>query len=226
MKVEDVNCIRLFFEARNKSDFLFQGLLLITQDSTYAIKKIDMNLNKGINIDWVKNVRVVQDFYQPQNKKWMLARDEISINFELTQNLMGIFGERSVSYRNHVINEVINDSIFKGPEITRRPDPQEKSPVYWEANRQIPLSKTEKGIYTNVDSVKKIPAFRRRMDVIMLLTTNFWTFKKFEIGPVGSFISFNTIEGNRLRFGGRTTPGFSKKIFGRCDLFAHTKNNL
>ena len=212
MKVDEVNCIRLFFEARNKSDFLFQGLLLITQDSTYAIRKIDMNLNKGINIDWVKNVRVVQDFYQPQNKKWMLAKDEISINFEITQKLLGLFGERSVSYRNHIINQVINDSIFKGPEITRSLDPQEKSPVFWEANRQIPLSKTEKGIYTNVDSIKKIPSFRRMMDVIMVATTSFWTFKKFEIGPVGSFISFNTIEGSRFRFGGRTTPGFSKKI--------------
>jgi hypothetical protein len=50
------------------------------------------------------------------------------------------------------------------------------------------------------------------MDLIMLLSTDFLTLKKIEIGPVGSFISFNTIEGNRLRFGGRTTPGFSKKI--------------
>jgi hypothetical protein len=212
MKVDDVNCIRLFFEARNKSDFLFQGLLLITQDSTYAIKKIDMNLNKGINIDWVKNVRIVQDFYQPENKKWMLSKDEISINFELTQKILGIFGERSVSYKNHIINVPINDSIFRGPDITRRIDPREKSPAYWEANRQIQLSKTEKGIYANVDSLKKMPAFKHRMDVIMLLSTNFWTLKKFEIGPVGSFISFNPVEGSRLRFGGRTTTGFSKKI--------------
>ena len=212
MKVDDINCIRLFFEARNKSDFLFQGLLLITQDSTYAIRKIDMNLNKGINIDWVKNVRVVQDFYQPEKKKWMLSRDEISINFELTQGIMGLFGERTVSYNNHFIDKPINDSIFTGPIITRRLDPQEKSPVYWEQNRQIPLTKTEKGIYTNVDSLKKIPSFKRKMDIIMLLTTNFLTFKKFEIGPVGSFFSFNTIEGNRFRFGGRTTPGFSKKL--------------
>jgi hypothetical protein len=212
IKVDDINCIRLFFEARNKADFLFQGVLLITQDSTFAIKKIDMNLNRGINLDWVKNVRIVQDFYQPQKKKWMLETDDIAINFEITKKIMGLYGERTVSYRNHVINEPINDSIFKGQPIVREPDRDVKLDTYWEINRPMPLTKTEKGIYTNVDSLKKIPAFKLRMDIIMILSSGYKTYKYVEIGQVGSFVSFNTLEGWRFKYGVRTTTGFSKKI--------------
>jgi hypothetical protein len=212
VQLNDVKCFRLFFDARNKADFLFQGFLYITQDSSYAIRKVDMNLNNGINIDWIKNVKIVQDFVQTKKKTWMLTKDDISINFEITEKVKGFYGERTVSYTNWVLNESLNDSIFKGPETIRKIDPDANSSAYWEMNRHIPLTKTEKGIYSNVDSIKQIPAFKPMMDVIMLLATDFYPFKKAEIGPAGSFISFNTIEGNRLRFGGRTTPGFSKKI--------------
>lgn len=212
LRVNETDCIKLYFEPRNRADFLFEGYLYITQDSSYAVKKIDMGINKGINIDWLKDAKIVQDFDQVKNKTWMLSKDEISIEFGITDKSLGIYGQRTVSYTNYLINEAIGDSIFKGPQIIRKPDRDEISPLYWETNRPIPLSKTEKGIYTVVDSIKKIPAFKRRMSVIMLLTTEFLTFNNTEIGPVGNFYSFNSIEGSRLRFGGRTTPAFSKKI--------------
>ena len=212
LQVGDVNCSKLLFEPRNRADFLFEGYLYVTQDSSFAIRKIDMGLNNHINIDWVKDVKIVQDFVQVQKKTWMLSKDEISINFGITKKSLGLFGQRTVSYANYAINKEIGDTIFRGPEITRKLDPLEKNADYWEINRQQPLTKTEKGIYTLIDSIKQIPAFKLRMDIIMLITTEFFTNKKIEIGPVGNFYSFNPIEGSRVRFGGRTTPDFSKKI--------------
>jgi hypothetical protein len=210
--VEGVSCIRLFFEPRNKAEFLFQGVLFITQDSSYAVKKIDMGVNRDINIDWVNDAKIIQDFEQVKDKTWMLSKDEVSINFGITERSKGIFGQKAVTYKKYEINEPINDSIFKGPDIVVRPDPASGNPDYWEKNRHNPLSKTENGVYGMVDSLKKIPSFRIWMDVIMLITTDFYTRKKFEFGPVGSFYSYNPVEGSRVRFGGRTTPDFSKKI--------------
>ncbi|MBP1665435.1 MAG: hypothetical protein H6Q23_295, partial [Bacteroidetes bacterium] len=46
--VKDIRCIRLFFEPRNKSDFLFHGDLYITMDSSYAVRGIDMGMNRNI----------------------------------------------------------------------------------------------------------------------------------------------------------------------------------
>ena len=212
VQLSDVKCVRMFFDARNKADFLFQGFLYITQDSTYAVRKVDMNLNNGINIDWIKNVKIVQDFVQAKEKTWMLSRDDISINFEINEKLKGVYGERTVSYTNYEINDVIPDTVFDGQTTVRKIDPQEKTEAFWNNNRPIPLSKSEKGIYTNADSIKKIPSFKLKMDAIMLLTTSFYSTKYFELGPVGSFISYNPTEGSRFRIGGRTAPGFSKKL--------------
>jgi Family of unknown function (DUF5686)/CarboxypepD_reg-like domain len=225
--VDNVNCFKLLFEPRNRSDFLFEGYLYVTQDSSYAIKKVDMGLNNHINVDWIKDVKIVQDFAQVQKKSWMLSKDEISMNFGITKNSLGLFGQRTVSYADYAINEIIADTVFRGQAIISKLDPLEKNTDYWEKNRLQPLTKTEKGVYTLVDSIKQIPAFKRRMDVIMLLTTEFLTFKKIEIGPVGNFYSFNPIEGSRVRFGGRTTPGFSKKItFDSYLAYGFTDNKL
>ena len=211
--VSDVNCIKLFFEPRNPADFLFHGFLFITLNESYAIKKIDMSFNKGINIDWVNDVRIVQEFEKIQDKAWLLTKDEVAVDFGISQNMMGLYGEKMVYYNKYSINEPIPDTIFKGPEKITRLNESQYLPNYWDYARLAPLTNTEKALYTVVDSVKKIPAFRRRMDVVMLLTTQFLNLKKVELGPIGTFYSFNETEGSRVRFGGRTTPELNKWLY-------------
>ena len=203
----------MFFEPRNTADFLFHGFLFITDDSTCAIKKIDMSFNKAINIDWIKDVRIIQDFDRIQDKAWILTKDNIMIDFGITEKLPGMLGERLVSFNNYSINEPVADSVFRGQLVERRDDVSKKSAAYWNTVRNPPLGNNESKIYSLIDTVKTIPSFKREMDLIMLLSTSFYTRKKFEIGPVGSFYSYSTIEGSRVKFGGRTTPGFNKSLY-------------
>ncbi len=212
LPVADIKCIRLFFEPRNKSDFLFHGSLYITMDTSYAVKKIDIGINKAINIDWVQDISVTQDFEKLEKKAWLLSREEISIDFGITKNSLGLYGQRTTSYKDYKINEPISDEIFKGPAKVEKINPASGEQNFWENNRYVPLSKAEGQIYSTIDSLKRIPDFRRKMDAVMLLTVGFLKVGKFEIGPVSSFYSYNSVEGSRFRFGGRTTPDFSRKI--------------
>jgi hypothetical protein len=211
--VNDVMCIKMFFEPRNPADFLFHGFLFITSDSSYAIKKIDMSFNKGINIDWVNDVRIIQEFEKIQDKGWLITKDDVSVDFGISQNIMGLFGQKEVFYNNYSINVPLADTIFKGPDkITKLNEATDLS-SYWDSARLAPLTNSEKELYTIVDSVQKIPSFRRQMNIVMLLTSQFLPLGKVEIGPVGTFYSFNQIEGSRVRFGGRTTPEFNNRIY-------------
>ncbi len=212
LAVKDIKCIQLFFEPRNKADFLFHGNLFITLDSTYAIRKIDIGINKNINIDWIQNISVTQDFDRTPDNFWLLSREDISIDLGVVKNSLGLYAQRTVSYKDYKINEPVDDKVFSGPVKSDRIDKDSGTNEYWEQNRQVPLTRTENRLYTLVDSVNQVPAFKRKMDIVMLLTTEFLDLGKFEIGPAGTFYSFNKIEGTRIRFGGRTTPAFSKKI--------------
>jgi len=211
--VENARCFKLFFEPRNPADFLFHGFLFITDDSTYSIRKIDMSFNKKINIDWIKDVRIIQDFKETGEKKWLLSNDEIAVDFGLTKILPGLLGRRIVSYNDYSVNKPIADSTFRGPDKVWDKNAPGKNAIYWDSVRKPPINNSERNLYVIVDSVKKIPAFKRRVNTLILLSTNYLNLGKVELGPDVSFLSFNPVEGTRFRFGGRTTPQFNKRIY-------------
>ena len=209
--VDNVKCIKMFFSPYNKNDFLFQGYLYITNDSSYAVKKVDMYVNKNINLNWVKSLRVKQEFDNIDNHGWMLTKDEIDIDFG-TGNGSGLYGQRAVSYKQYLLNHPLTDSIYSGSDVKTQKNAETRPDSFWVSHRHAPLDKSEAGVYATMDSVKNVPAFKRTMSIVMLLLFGYKDFGYYEIGPVNSFYSYNPIEGMRIRFGGRTTPKFSKKI--------------
>ncbi len=212
--VNNHKLIQLGFVPRNHNDFLFQGSIYISQeDSSYAVKKVDMSVNKSINLNFVKEMRILQDFEKDTTKKYALVKDVFMADFGFSVNgKMGLFGEKTVSYKNIKINQPRSDSIYKGLDVEVKEDADKKDESFWETNRHDELSKSEKGVYATMDSIQKVPLFKRTMSIAMLFIAGYKGFGWFEIGPVNTFYSFNPVEGFRLRFGGRTTPQFSKRI--------------
>ena len=49
-----------------------------------------MSFNKGINIDWVNDVRIIQDFEKIEDKAWLLTKDDISVDFGIIPEYSGI----------------------------------------------------------------------------------------------------------------------------------------
>lgn len=209
-----VKCVHLGFSPRNTNDQLFQGTFLIALDSTYAIRKVQMGFSKDININFVSDLRVSQEYDLVENQGLMLTKDDLSIEFNLLkkENGMGLFGQRSVSYRGYVINKPIENKQFDGLKIDIIKVANKRDDTFWQSARHEKLSSKELGIYTMVDSVKNIPAFQRFMNTATFLLEGYKPIGNFEIGPVSTFYSFNQVEGFRLRLGGRTTANFSDKV--------------
>ncbi|MFA9389546.1 MAG: DUF5686 family protein [Prolixibacteraceae bacterium] len=210
--VDGSRCVKLFYTPRNKTDMLFQGNLFVAIDENYAIKRLEMSVNKNINLNWVKDVKIVQDFKHIDDSGWLLSSDEISIDFGLSKRSMGIYGQRTVSFKNYKINESISDSVFNDLNVVNQIDETIKSDDYWETHRHKPLEKSEIGTYAITDSIQNIPAFKKTMNTMVFLIAGYKDFGKFELGPVNTFYSYNPTEGVRLRMGGRTTPKFSEKL--------------
>ena len=204
--------IKLFFGARNKQDMLFQGFLYITLDGTYAIRGIDLSVNKNINFNWVRDVKISQQFEKTENNGWMLSSDETSINFGITKKGQTMLGKRTVSYKNYRFTPPASNAIFKGPATVVLDSANNRSDEYWQTHRHQQLTKSEEGTYAIIDSVQHVPIFKRTVDIFNLLFFGYKDMGIFEIGPVNTFYSYNPTEGTRFRFGGRTTPKFSEKF--------------
>jgi hypothetical protein len=91
-------------------------------------------------------------------------------------------------------------------------DAMDKDDHYWELARHDSLTNRERGIYEMIDSVKNIPLFDTYMDLGYMLASGYYIWGNFELGPYYKLVSFNAIEGVRMRLGGRTSNQFSTRL--------------
>lgn len=212
----DVNgrsCINLAFTPRNKSDFAFKGNLFILNDSlTYAVTKVEMGVADEINLNFVKDLYLDQEYTLYNDSVWMLSKDKLVIDYNITRKGRGFFGRKNIDYSNFIFNQPADKEIYNRVEkIIKEEDLNEKTDSFWVETRPDTLTEQEEGVYTMIDSIQKIPAFKRTMDIVFLLISGWQSVGMIEIGPLPSFYSFNDVEGFRLRTGFRTTQKFSKK---------------
>ncbi len=213
MEVNGEKLIRLYFSPRNPNDLLLRGTLYITLDGKYAIQKVNILVSKYANINFVRELKINQDFEKGSNGRYHVSKSDMIADFGLSKNGGGFVGERTVSYKDFKTDVVFDDSVFAGPRTVVQKDALTRNSAYWDTTRHDSLSRSESKVYGNIDSLKKMPSFKRTLDIATLLLAGYKSLNIFEVGPVSTFYSFNPVEGFRLRAGGRTTPKLSNRFY-------------
>ena len=211
-------CYHISFRPRRKQEFTFTGEFWV-HDTTFAIQKIKARISDGINLNYVNDLIVEQEF-DYIDSCWFLARENVFVDFNITDRTTGFFGRKYMSRRNIKINPKYPDNFFASdaPEESIVLDNSKTSDTtQWNQLRHVQLSEKEQDIYIMVDSVKNVPIFRSFVDIINLLTVGYYVHNWWEFGPYFKTYSFNPIEGHRIRFGGRTSNQFSTKLM----LYGH-----
>jgi hypothetical protein len=213
--VNNQKLVELSFTPRNTTDMLFEGKIYITLDGNYAVQKAQLIINKNINLNFIKSLKVDLDFEQNPDGRYHLSKSDILADFGLNKKKNGgIFGDRTITYKNYLVNQQRPDTTYTAEEPAEIPDEvKHRSDEFWVKNRLDTLTTAESKVYKNIDSLEKMPSFRRTMDIATLVLAGYKSFGKFEVGPSNAFYSFNPVEGLRLRLGGRTTPELSKRYY-------------
>ena len=205
-------CYKLQFFPRRKAELLFFGEMWIA-DTSYAVKEIEATIAEGANINWIKSFKVKQTFDEIEPEVWMLAKDELVVDFNVSEKKLGAYGRKTSSYRKFIINKERPQEYYEGfSDIIVEEDASDHDDSYWQQARHIALSAKEERIYHMVDTLKNLPQFVTVSNILNLFVNGYKVTGNFELGPYYTFYSFNPIEGNRLRFGGRTSNDFSKKV--------------
>lgn len=237
--IDTTRCVRVFFASRNKADLMFTGNLYITLDGDYAVKRVDMSVDGRINVNFIRGVRVTQDYEKVAGRGWMMKRDYLLVDFYAGYDLPGVLGERLQVFENRELPRIeVADSLFEHLDEREReavekamkagqgkltaeltggmPQTREKSlhdgdSAFWRSERLEALSETQERTYDLMDSVQKVPMMRRAMRTADIIGRGYWDMEKVEIGPLYGFYGYNAVEGHRLRFGGRTTNYLTKR---------------
>ena len=201
-------CYNIVFYPRRKNELTFKGDFWVN-DSTYAIKNINMAVTKSANINWVKDIYIEQEFEVMNDSVFLLTRDYMMTDFALNkkEKSRGLYGKRTTLYKNHEFN-IKKPDVFYKEEVNNQDDAVYLKPdEFWEENRFENLNKDEKGVYKMLDTLQTNRKFRQLYDLASILGSGYIQKGHFDYGPVFSTVGFNEVEGFRLRTGGRTFFG-------------------
>lgn len=212
--------IKLNFTPKRRGENTFIGDLWV-QDSTYAVQKTTLSVPADANINFVKKISLVQEFQQLPDSTWFLSKDKFIADFwapspNPTKNFEFV-GRKTTTYEHIVTNDTSVTNIFGNrnypDNIVLLDSATLREDSFWNKSRHEDLSKNEMSIYKMVDTLAKMPLFRRYSNTIRFLATGYKPLGKLEWGPYYYLFSQNRIEGFRLRLDLGTTPQFNKDLY-------------
>ena len=198
-------CYNIVFYPRRKNELTFKGDFWVN-DTTFAIKKINLTASKSANINWVKDIYIEQEFDVLNDSVFLLKRDHMMSDFALNkkEKSKGVYGKRTTLYNDHKFNEVKPDKFYKEDVNNYDQSVYVKSDEFWQENRAESLNKDEAGVYKMLDTLKTVKKFKQLYNIVSILGSGYINKGFIDYGPIFSIFGYNDVEGQRLRIGGRT----------------------
>ena len=208
--IGDKWCYNIIYYPRRKNELTFKGDFWVN-DSTYAIKEINLQVTRSANINWVKEIYIEQEFEVLSDSVFLLKRDYMLTDFALNkkEESKGIYGKRTTVYDNYIFDRERPSSFYQQKADPYAPQILEKDDSFWKSNRLEPLSKDESGVYAMLDTLRTVPRFQTYYYLASVLGSGYIEIDKWNIdlGDIYSYFGYNDAEGIRLRGGVRTYFG-------------------
>ncbi|MFM7894692.1 MAG: DUF5686 family protein, partial [Flavobacterium sp.] len=207
-------CYNIVYYPRRKNELTFKGDFWVN-DTTFAIKKINLEASKSANINWVKEIYIEQEYEVLNDSVFLLTRDYMMSDFSFSkkEESKGVYGKRTTLAKNHKFDIKKDNKFFKKEVNFYDNAVFNKTEEFWKANRFEALNKNEEGIYKMLDTLKEVPRFKRVYNLASILGSGYIEFPKLNLdyGPIFSTFGYNDVEGQRIRVGGRTYFGPNDK---------------
>jgi len=208
-------CYNIIYYPRRKNELTFKGDFWVN-DSTYAIKEINLQATKSANINWVKEIYIEQEFDVLNDSLFLVKRDYMMSDFAFSkkEKSRGVYGKRTTLYNNYDFDVPKEKKFYDEEVYYYDKDIYDRDDSFWDENRLEKLNKDEIGVYKMLDTLKTVKKFKRLYNLGSILSSGYIEFNTLPLdyGPIFSTFGFNDVEGLRLRTGGRT-------YFGRNDLW-------
>ncbi|MBR0065152.1 MAG: carboxypeptidase-like regulatory domain-containing protein [Paludibacteraceae bacterium] len=225
--VDGYPCIDLAFVPVNSESYGFTGHLYIVNDSTYRLKKYAINVPPDINMNFVSNFSIEHSYKQLENGLWAPDRTSTYAKFYIMNNKRGMLARQTKIYTDwdmetpipkETFSSLTADEVETNDSTAVRLDSE-----LWDDLRPEPLTHYENSVVELVKEFTSTPIFNSLALFVNAVTTEFIPTmpsavmynSKFDIGPIYNFVSWNMLEGVRLRFGGASTAKLHDQFFFR-----------
>jgi|YelNatPaOPRAMG01_1025707.scaffolds.fasta_scaffold00662_6 hypothetical protein len=211
-KVTSINnkpVFKIYMTPNNQNDPGFFGDIYV-EDSTFALIKIDLQLNRAANIGGIlDSINIFQQFDVYNDSVYL----PVDYRLYVTANVLNLakFGfELNTILYNYKINPKLNRSLFDKSILTVLPDADKKDSSFWKEAITIPNTPDELKAYQRIDSITSMP--QNFWNNFSLLSSTINLSNKFSISAPLAFYHFNRVEGNSLSFGMFLKKGYNQRL--------------
>ena len=212
--VDRDKCFHLNFLPNNQQDFGFRGDIYILADSSYQVKRCELTIPKKSDVNFVDNMKIIQEFTQLPDSTWVLSIDDM-----FTELVVANFLQKFAVIRNTRLTDYAFDplppQLFKGKKKELRDvNAMMRGDDFWNQYRQVELSKSESSMDQFIHGLENIiwvaKAFIENFVETSLSKDHP---SKVDFGPVNTTITANFIDGLRTRLSAQTTANLDSNLF-------------
>ena len=227
LMVDGEQCIDLAFVPVNSESYSFTGHLYIVNDSTYKLKKYAINIPPHINLNFVSDYSVEHTYQRTPEGLWAPGRTNTFAKFYIVNRNKTLLARKTKIYTGFDFNSEIDKRVFSSmlPTDTLGQNYDTLSVredlAQWAELRPEPLTFYEASVMDMLDELKHTPRFNALIMAVDAITTEYiatvpstrWGESKWDFGPIYNTVSWNPLEGVRLRIGGTTTANLHPNLF-------------
>lgn len=203
-------CYNIIYYPRRKNELTFKGDFWVN-DTTYAVKDINMEVTKSANINWVKEIYIEQQYDVVSDSVFLLKRDYLlsDFSFNKKEKSKGVYGKRTTVYDNYLFDKEKTPKFYKEQPGNYNDRVSQRDTTFWRKARLEGLTRDEESVFMLLDTLKTVPKFNTYYNVVSVLGSGFVEISKWniDIGDVYSTFGNNEAEGFRVRAGARTFFG-------------------
>lgn len=203
--INDKWCYNIVYYPRRKNELTFKGDFWVN-DTTWAIKDINLSVAKKANMNWIRDLYIEQEFELVNDSIFLIKKDFFQSDFALSkkEGTKGIYGKRTTMYDQYVFDQPKKKKFYNKRSYNFDPKVYHQDDEFWQNVRHEGLNKDELKVYKLLDTLKTVKSFKRMHRFATVLASQYYELPNFDFGPVFNTIGYNQIEGLRLRLGGRT----------------------
>ena len=214
--VERDKCIHLHFLPNNQQDFGFRGDIYILADSSYQVKRCELTIPKKSDVNFVENMKIVQEFTQLPDSTWVLSVDDMLAEIKLASFIKEAAVIRTTRLTDYAFDP-LPKQLFKGKaKDVKEADAMMRDEAFWNKYRQVSLTKSESKMDAFVNNLAQIKGFKYIIFGLKALIENFVETgnpSKVDIGPINTMLTSNPVDGLRTRISAQTTAKLNPHWF-------------
>lgn len=194
-------CYELRVVPKRSGDLTFNGTVWIN-DTTFAVKRLALELGKDANINFIDRIRIRQDMEPVEGGAWLPVKTRVlvdAVNIFLS-NYVEKSGFEQTSY----------PVKFFDTELEVLPEAEYYSDEDWERIRPRQLDRHDLATISSIESLRENKWMRTWGMFLTMAVKGYYNVGYFDLGPWLLLYNYNDVEGHRFRVGGRTTPGFDR----------------